>query len=106
MDKVKHHRAHGAGRRCHPLCKSLKRAIDSEDDLQQSRKRPARASSDPGEIAVQQPSTRRVTAPRSLSRMNTREEERIKHMLDATHERRMAMQASAAAASAAVFADS
>ena len=63
LSKVKHHRAHGAGRACHPQCKPKKRAIEEEDEVQPPCKRPARAASDPGEhaFAVQQSSTRRVS---------------------------------------------
>lgn len=109
LSRVKHHRAHGPGRACHPRCKLPERTADGAADAPAaatppppSRKR--RAQSDPGEPRTRTPSprrtrptTRRVTppkpAPAPKKQRTTRQEEIIMRLLDETHARRMAAMA-------------
>ena len=105
LSRVKHHRANGPGRACHPQCKGQKHTVDSTaapppvaPAPKQSRKR--RAQSDPGEPPPAQRSrtlppalTRRVTPPKPIAekeRRITREEARVSRLLDETVARREA----------------
>ena len=116
LARIKHHRAHGSGRVCHPRCKPLARAESvagaaaaaavatpaaaaAAHTAKQSRKR--RAQSDPGESPPAQRTrtlppalTRRVSppkpAPEKEERRITREEARVSRLLDETVARREA----------------
>lgn len=111
LAKIKHHRACGSGRACHPRCKAQKRAADNEAAevsaaaaAPQARKR--RATSDPGEeqhpaapaCVKRHATTRRVTSPRSPAinqQRMTRRDAQVARLLEETHARRVAAAAAA-----------
>jgi hypothetical protein len=113
LSKVKHHRAHGPGRACHPRCKPTKGAAEGTAAAlapitaapKQSRKR--RAVSDPGQPppALLARTRLRVRAPRpsppDRKRLKQEKEAAAMALLEQTHARRVAAMAAASAVTAA-----
>jgi hypothetical protein len=113
LSTVKHHRAYGPGRACHPRCKPQGKAaqdaaVSAAAAAAPLTPRKRRAESHPGELPAQATPpalTRRVTPPSPVpankKQRITRQEERIMRLLDETHARRMAAEAAEAAAATA-----
>jgi len=126
ISRVKHHRAHGPGRACHPRCKTLKRSADdaptsAQDDsslataaaaaaaaaAERPKKRTRRAHFDPGEKEEVQTHTRlraradavKKKPPLQATRRNPPSLLSSSSSLDEIHARRLAFLASVAASS-------
>ena len=126
ISRVKHHRAHGPGRACHPRCKTLKRSADdaptsAQDDsslataaaaaaaaaAERPKKKTRRARSDPGEKEEVQTHTRlraradavKKKPPLQATRRNPPSLLSSSSSLDEIHARRLAFLASVAASS-------
>ncbi len=109
LNRVKHHRAHGVGRACHPRCKQRPEEVDAAAvidvaaEARPSKKR--RAASDPGEplnltrLRTRAPPVDSSSPPPTKASSSIPDD--VSSLLDQAHERRIDLLAAEANGSAA-----